>query len=268
MFISFIMPRISSFLSLRALLVCLSVLSSFQCSFSVFLPYDFGHEEVESVVSTTEDNYGTDSFGQLYFQGSSMVLIYQLRYRNNDTKHNRNTLVRRYASQGMRPNIRFWNLTWNASFELEELVEENTVYWKRNISQLQLSHDSNYISGSWRYFVELGKGLNLFEKSGNLIFKDEEPLLNLEFGDRVISSILFQSKPTDLIIRGSPCSSGVAAIVPVINTTVSPYSGKQLYKTGLILLFKPDTLAAVVNFIACISSNIQLTITNFFFTFQ
>ena len=229
------MPRISSFLSRRGLLVCLAVLSFFQYSFSTFLPYDFGHEEVESVVFTSEDNNGTDSFGQLYFRGSSVVIIYQLRYRNNDTKYNRNYLVKRYASQGIKPNIRFWNLTWNTSFELEELVEENTVYWRRNISKLQISQDSNYISGSWRYLVELGKGLNLFEKSGNLILKDEEPLLNLEFGDEVISPISFHSKPKDLIIRASPCSTGVAAIVPVINTTEDPYSGKKSsWKTGLI----------------------------------
>ncbi|XP_031554331.1 cation channel sperm-associated protein subunit beta-like [Actinia tenebrosa] len=224
------MPRTLSFLSVflcvRALFVCLAVLSTFQCSFSSFLPYDFGHEDVESVVytSNSEDN-GTDSFGQLYFQGSSMVIIYQVRYRYNDTKYNRNSLVRRYASQGIKPNIRFWNLTWNTSFELKELVEEDTVYWRRNISKLQISQDTNYISGSWKYLVELGKGLNLFEKSGSLILKDEEPLLNLEFGDEITNPILFQSKPNGLIIKSSPCSSGVAAIVPVINTTEDEYSG-------------------------------------------
>jgi hypothetical protein len=206
-------------------------LSSFRCTFSSLLPYEFENEgDVESVVFTSEDNNETDSFGQIYLQGSSMIIIYQLRYRNNDTKHNRNNLVRRYASQGMKPNIRFWNLTWNTSFEVKELVEEDTVYWTRNISKNELTQDLNYASGTWRFFVELGTGLNLFEKSGNLIIKDEEPLLNLELGDLVTNAIPLQSQPNDVIIRHSPCSSGVAAIVPVINTTENPYSGRNFFQ--------------------------------------
>jgi len=207
----------------------LAVSVVFESVISSFLPYDFGNDgEVESVVFTSEQN-GDSLLGQLYFKKPSSQVIFQLRLRNNDTKYNRNSLVNHYASQGIFPTIVFMNTSWNASFELSEFVQkDDSLYWKRNVTLTELFYEPNvYSLRRYSYMAELGKGLNLFVRKGDVIFKTAEPLLNLQFGDSA-DIVTLNSYPEDFVSRRSPCSSHVAAIVPVVNISKSSDSGRHL----------------------------------------
>lgn len=211
-------------------LKCLSIgllviLTVFESVFSSILPYDFDNDDgVEIVVFTSKDS-GSGLLGQLYLQGQSPEIIFQLRNRDNDTKYNRNALVNHYSSQGIHPSILFFNASWNASLELDELVQtEDSLYWRRNITISNLFYqETKYSIRRYEFMAELGKGLNLFEHRGSLIIKEEEPLFDLQFGDLVNSVPV---NPKELIIRNAPCSPVIAGVIPISNASENPNSGK------------------------------------------
>lgn len=215
---------------LKCLFIYITViLIGFESVFSSFLPYDFRNDgEVGSVVFSSEDD-SEGLLGQLYLQKPSSQVIFQLKRRDNDNQYNRNLLVNQYASQGIYPTIMFLNASWNTSLELDEFVQnQENAYWTRNITVTELFYEpKKYSLRRYDYIAELGKGLNLFECRGSVIIQGAEPLLNLQFGDSV-DTVPLNSNPDDLILRSSPCSSLIAGVVPVVNVSESPNSGKYL----------------------------------------
>lgn len=179
---------------------------------------------------TVEAVLFTDSFSQfrephnlLYFNDASLSIRCQLKNRSWDTPDSRNALVKQYSVQGMSPTVTFITLDWSKSYKIEELVEDESVYWTLNISKHEvLEHYEGKSNGKipWTYKVELEQDLNLFESWGTVVIPDIEPLLSVEPGD-LVAKFVDISASKDIIFWQHPCTPGVAVLVPVFESEQS-----------------------------------------------
>ena len=184
---------------------------------------------IETIVFSNQRGFTRQqAFDWLYFNDPVLVVYCQLRYRDNDTDVNRNYLVRKFASQGMSPSLTLSSPTGSKTFDFETpIYEENFSYWTMNISKTEVLKDiACNEKAPWNFKAELKKGLNLYETWGSLVFGDTEPLLNVKLGDSIESnSIDLRSAPDGVLLWHSPCSLGVAALVPRLNVTEMSYTG-------------------------------------------
>ena len=183
--------------------------------------------ELQTVVFTEKDSFNFHN--RLYFDEAILIIFCQIRDPQNDTDYGRSHLVKFYASQGMAPTIVFSNSTWSTeTMEFPQLVEEEKVYWKLNVSKSALMVDNgDWLDNRepWDFTVELGRGLDLFKTRGSLVVKEMEPLLSVQLGDK-LKEIPTAFLPQKSILWRSPCSPNVAVILPTFNTTLQPYSGQ------------------------------------------
>lgn len=182
---------------------------------------------VEAVLFTHSFSQFNEPHNLLYFNDASLAIRCQLRNQSWDTPQTRNALVKQYSEQGMSPSVTFITLDWSKSFNIEELVEDENIYWTSNISKHELlEHCDGESNGKipWTYKVELGQGLNLFESWGTVVFPDIEPLLSVQLGD-VLDEFIDLSAPKDVMLWQHPCSAGIALLVPIFESKES-FTGK------------------------------------------
>ena len=232
--------------------LALFILLNLCCVVHSIRSFDYeGHSKIEIFVSTSQHGFaGQLAFDWLYFENPFLNLHCQLRYRAiNDTVYNRNLLVKQYASQGMAPSLTFSSPTWSKTFEFEILIEEEarSTYWALNLTKAKAFQGASFHGNlPWRFKVELGKGLNLFEAQGTLVVSDAEPLLNVKLGDEETESIHLVSPPDGVILWQSPCTPGVAVLVPRLNTVETPFTGtctvKSIYFLGYVAEFGQRTV--------------------------
>lgn len=187
--------------------------------------YDGEKGMLEAVVFTDFSSQFNGPYNLLYFKNAFLAVQCQLRNRSNDTPNTRNTLVSQYSAQGMSPTVTFITLGWSKSYNFDELIQDENVFWTLNISKHELLEQYDGTNSGkipWTFKVELGQGLNLFESWGTVVMPDVEPLLSVELGDHM-TEFNEISAPVDVIVWQHPCSSGVAVLVPV-------FDGKQSFK--------------------------------------
>ena len=201
--------------------------------------YNSEEETVQAVLFTDSLSQFEEPHNLLYFSEAILSIRCQLRNRSWDTSQSRNALVQQYADQGMFPTITFISLQCSKLYNIDELVEDDSVYWTKNISKQEVLDycvvDKNG-NVPWTYKVELGKGLDLFESWGTVVFPDIEPLLSIQLGDTLGDSITGISPPKDVVYWQHPCSPAVAVLVPLFNTRKQSFTGTILY--GLFVLLK------------------------------
>ncbi|XP_068707343.1 cation channel sperm-associated auxiliary subunit beta-like [Montipora foliosa] len=217
------------------------------CFFSIHFPltllqtfhseafiYNSEEETVQAVLFTDSLSQFEEPHSLLYFSEAILPIRCQLRNRSWDTSQSRNALVQQYADQGMFPTITFISLQCSKSYNIDELVEDDSVYWTKNISKQEVLDycvvDKNG-NVPWTYKVELGKGLDLFESWGTVVFPDIEPLLSIQLGDTLVDSITGISPPKDVVYWQHPCSPAVAVLVPLFNTRKQSFTGCYLAVT-------------------------------------
>lgn len=184
---------------------------------------------VEAVVFADFSSQYNEPHNLLYFRAASLDVHCQLRNRTSDTQITRNALVNHYYTQGMSPTVTFITLEWSKSYKFDELIEDENVYWKLNISKDELlAQCEEKFRGKipWKLKVELGQGLNLFESWGTVVIPDIEPLLSVQLGDSLSESINISS-PADVVIWQHPCTPGVAVLAPLFKVQQS-FTGKHL----------------------------------------
>lgn len=192
---------------------------------------------VEAVVFADFSSQYNEPHNLLYFRASSLDVHCQLRNRSSDTQITRNALVNQYYTQGMSPTVTFITLEWSKSYKFDELIEDENVYWKLNISKDELlAQCEEKFRGQipWKLKVELGQGLNLFESWGTVVIPDIEPLLSVQLGDSLSESIDI-SAPADVIIWEHPCTPGVSVLAPLFKVQQS-FTGKQLLRNNSLLV--------------------------------
>ena len=181
---------------------------------------------VEAVLFTDSFSQFREPHNSLYFNDASLAIRCQLRNRSSDNSHSRNALVKQYADKGMSPTVTLKTLDCSKSYKIEELVEDESVYWTVNISKQELlEHCDAERNGKipWTYKLELEKDLTLFESWGTVVFPDIEPLLSIELGDVLDESVdILASK--NVIFWQHPCSPGVAILVP-LSDSEQPFKG-------------------------------------------
>lgn len=212
----------------------------------VFTPIQFLHSKAfiySDAKGTIEAVLFTDSFSQfrephnlLYFSDESLTIRCQLRNRSWDTLSSRNALVKHYSDQGMSPTVTFMTLDCSKSYEIEELVQDESVYWTVNISKREIidyCHGQSNGKIPWTFKLELEKDLGLFESWGTVVFPDQEPLLSVQLGE-ILNESIDISAPENVIFWQHPCSPGVAVLVPL--------SGNKQPLTGRIVARMPRPL--------------------------
>ena len=202
----------------------------------------YGDEKgvVEAVLFTDNFSQFREPYNSLYFNDASLAIRCQLRNQSWDNSHSRNALVKQYADQEMSPTVTLRTLDCSKSYKIEELVEDESVYWTVNISKQEvLEHCGAERNGKvpWTYKLELEKDLNLFESWGTVVFPDVEPLLSIELGDVLDESVDILA-PKDAIFWQHPCSPGVAVLVP-LSKSEQPFKGipeKYRMKNNIIII--------------------------------
>ena len=179
-----------------------------------------------------------ETYNLLHFKDSSLKIFCQLRNRVNDTKDVRNSLVRQYSSQGMSPTVTFTTPTWSKSYEFDNLVDDENVYWTLNISKSELLQQVDSISDGkthWTYKIELGNGIDLFESWGTVVFPETEPLLSVRLGDEV-EEVNENMAVEDVIFWQHPCSLSVALLALVRKEVEISFTGNVI--TIIIIIFE------------------------------